>query len=76
MIILITNIMVNILYSVYNDMKQSKTSNPYLNLESNRNVCLISLFTPFQHGTAVLRAKCCSDAGQELASVPVITINY
>lgn len=40
MIILMTN-MINVLYSVYNDMKQRKTTDQYLNLENDGNVCLM-----------------------------------
>lgn len=40
MIILMTN-MINILYSVYNDMKQRKTTDQDLNLENDGNVCLM-----------------------------------
>lgn len=40
MIILMTN-MINVLYSVYNDMKRRKTTDQYLNLENDGNVCLM-----------------------------------
>lgn len=40
MIILMTN-MINVLYSVYNDMKRRKTTDQYLNLENDGSVCLM-----------------------------------